>query len=92
MTESVIPKPGLWFEHALEWEVGPQHGSRPARYMVIRIAESGAAALPQVLYRRVDDSGESQPDRIDADLFEDIVLRWLTPEESEQADKQAQFR
>ncbi|GAA2406764.1 hypothetical protein GCM10010404_76080 [Nonomuraea africana] len=92
MTEHLIPKQGMWFEHALEHEIDPQHGFRPARCVITDIADPRATALPQVLYRRIDDLGEGSPNSIDVDLFGDIVLRWLTAEECAQAERQARFR
>jgi hypothetical protein len=52
----------------------------------------GWTALPQVLYRRIDAPRESPASSIDVDLFGDIVLRWLTPEESEQAAQKGRSR
>jgi hypothetical protein len=92
VTESVAPEQGSWFEHALEWERVPDVGDRPARCMITRLADPGETALPQVFYRRIDDLGEERASSIDADLFGDIVRRWLTPEESEEAAGQALFR
>jgi hypothetical protein len=87
--ESVMPEQGRWFEHALERE---RDGGRPARCVILRIADAGRTALPQVLYRRIDAPRESPASSIDVDLFGDIVLRWLTPEESEQAARQRRRR
>jgi hypothetical protein len=89
---STPPDHGDWFEHALEWETDPDHGTRPARCMITHIAEPGATTLPQVCYRRIDDPGESLPSSIDIDLFHCLIKRWLTPEETRQAEEQARFR
>ncbi|GAA4972145.1 hypothetical protein HD597_007128 [Nonomuraea thailandensis] len=85
------PERGKWFEHALEWESDPEHGERPARCLVTRIAETVSSALPQVCYRRVDDPGGHRPSSIDIDLFDHILRRWLTAEEAELAGRQARF-
>ncbi|MGW4469989.1 hypothetical protein ACWENQ_09970 [Nonomuraea sp. NPDC004354] len=91
MAESVLPQQGMWFEHALEYEMDPQNGIRPARCVVTCIAEPGVTVLPQVLWRRLDDSDEDSLSSIDTDLFDDVVLRWLTPEECALAVMEARF-
>ncbi|MGR6921917.1 hypothetical protein ACU635_47380 [[Actinomadura] parvosata] len=89
---STTPEPGKWFEHALEWESDPEGGDRPARCLITRSAPTSTGAYPQVSYRRVDDPGGYGPSSIDEDLFPRILRRWLTPEESEQAEREARFR
>ncbi len=60
--------------------------------MITQVAEPVRTLLPQVCYRRIDDHENNHPSSIDIDLFHHLIRRWLTPEESEQADQQAKFR
>ncbi|MFE0155675.1 hypothetical protein ACFWY5_51675 [Nonomuraea sp. NPDC059007] len=86
MTQSVIPQPGMWFEHALN-----SQNDRPALYMITKIADPGPTALPQVHYQRLGATSDDRAESIDADLFDDIVLRWLTPEEAVRAEIHARY-
>ncbi|UBU16288.1 hypothetical protein [Nonomuraea gerenzanensis] len=90
--EDTSPEKGRWFEHALEWESDSEHGDRPARCLITQISGTTASALPQVCYRRVDDPGGYRPSSIDIDLFPHILRRWLTPEETDRAEREARFR
>lgn len=93
VTTITPPHEGQWFEHALAWEPDPEHGDRPARCMVVHSAAGGHdTAIPQVCYRRVDDYSGHRPSSVDIDLFDQIVRRWLSPEETELAEQQARFR
>ncbi|MBB5075658.1 hypothetical protein [Nonomuraea endophytica] len=86
MTQSVIPQPGMWFEHALN-----SQNDLPARYVITQIADPGPTALPQVHYQRLGAAPDDIDESIDADLFDDIVLRWLTPEEAARAKIEAEY-
>ncbi|MFI6293885.1 hypothetical protein ACIBEJ_20015 [Nonomuraea sp. NPDC050790] len=86
MTQSVIPQPGMWFEHALNYQ-----NDRPALYVITHIADPGPTALPQVHYQRLGATPQDLEESIDADLFDDIVLRWLTPEEAARAEIHAHY-
>ncbi|MFI6503631.1 hypothetical protein [Nonomuraea typhae] len=87
MTQRVTPLPGMWFEHALHV---PQDDS-PAWYVIIEPPHPTSTAFLQIHYRHLRSAPGSLPESIDADLFDDIVLRWLTPEESAQAQTRASF-